>query len=812
MPVKCVPEDIKEENVYDTSKQNAKKPLRAQSDMTSNRIANKPNGLGLAIKQKGLKRMSDIVSLTSNITRLTATLKNDTDKMLLQIDVDKTIIPEKSIRPTEIKSKESNLRIPKLNICIMIVGTEGDVKPFIHMGQRLVKDHGHRVRLATHEKFRDMVRSGGLEFYPLGGDPEILASYSSSNRIIPTSFHEADEKLGIMKEIIFSTFPACTKLDPKINEVMVPAVKEIEKTKFVADAIISNPPTYGHIHVATALSIPLHLFFTMPWTPTVEFCHPMASTLTGSPIENKLSYHAMNNLTWIGLRPIVNDFRKNVLHLDTIEIGENGGAMLDTNEIPFAYTWSPTLVPKPNDWDEHCDVVGFFHSKGDPNAKKPRWAKDRAKIESFLNAGEPPIFFGFGSCTLSKTTIKVNILDADTKKYPNGKEKIVHFGDAVRNITNYSSVVPEDLHLMDQESRDNVEKVRKEEANGTDFFFNLTNYIIAAIQKTGKRAIIQRGWGGLGYDKNGNKVELPDSIICIGKEAHTWLFERVAAVVHHGGAGTCAAGLLAGCPTMVASFCLDQPFWGAAIDKHRYGAPTKPVREVTDVHLIDAIDNYFYNDEIIQNCKQAAIDMGKEDGVSDGIKSFHKHLRRYFKDNKQFGIGRPQNPFLGLWQALLIGSSLIFYVIFQIIFLPFLVVAAMSEKIAEGFRFGEFVQDEKTYDEIEGIIDGLKEGFKSLWYAIRSGVMFDSERGTLATVCGIVTKPIAGVIDLFGKLIEGMLRTCRAKKGRYEGQSHFTEMKQANVKQKFDKISDTQIINELHGSTDGSKLEPIKEE
>lgn len=53
----------------------------------------------------------------------------------------------------------------------------GDVQPFIALGVAL-KRYGHRVRLATHDTFADFVRSSGLEFYPIGGDPEDLMAVS----------------------------------------------------------------------------------------------------------------------------------------------------------------------------------------------------------------------------------------------------------------------------------------------------------------------------------------------------------------------------------------------------------------------------------------------------------------------------------------------------------------------------------------------------------------------------------------------------------------------------------------------------------
>lgn len=43
---------------------------------------------------------------------------------------------------------------------------------------------------------------------------------------------------------------------------------------FVADAIIADPPSFAHVHCAQALSIPVHLMFTVPWTSTMAFPHP----------------------------------------------------------------------------------------------------------------------------------------------------------------------------------------------------------------------------------------------------------------------------------------------------------------------------------------------------------------------------------------------------------------------------------------------------------------------------------------------------------------------------------------------------------
>lgn len=61
---------------------------------------------------------------------------------------------------------------------MQVVGSRGDVQPFIALGTAL-QQYGHRVRLATHDVFADFVRKSGLEFYPIGGDPEELMSVST---------------------------------------------------------------------------------------------------------------------------------------------------------------------------------------------------------------------------------------------------------------------------------------------------------------------------------------------------------------------------------------------------------------------------------------------------------------------------------------------------------------------------------------------------------------------------------------------------------------------------------------------------------
>jgi len=71
------------------------------------------------------------------------------------------------------------VKCPRLNIVILVVGSRGDVQPFVAYGTAL-RRYGHRVRLATHNTFAGFVRQSGLEFYPIGGDPADLMSVSET--------------------------------------------------------------------------------------------------------------------------------------------------------------------------------------------------------------------------------------------------------------------------------------------------------------------------------------------------------------------------------------------------------------------------------------------------------------------------------------------------------------------------------------------------------------------------------------------------------------------------------------------------------
>lgn len=184
----------------------------------------------------------------------------------------------------------------RLNIVIQIVGSRGDVQPFIALGNAL-QSHGHRVRIATHNVFEDFVKESFLEFFPIGGDPAQLMAYMVKNpglipQIKTLRDGEIKKKQVMVAEMLAGCWRSCIEDDPVTQE------------PFVADAIIANPPSFAHIHCAQALGIPVHLMFTMPWSSTKAFPHPLANLQNGSMetpgTANWVSYGVVEWLTWQG--------------------------------------------------------------------------------------------------------------------------------------------------------------------------------------------------------------------------------------------------------------------------------------------------------------------------------------------------------------------------------------------------------------------------------------------------------------------------------------------------------------------------------
>jgi hypothetical protein len=169
---------------------------------------------------------------------------------------------------------------PPLNVVIHVVGSRGDVQPFVALGKILKETYNHRVRLATHPTFKDFVTENGLEFFNIGGDPAELMAFMVKNPGLMPGFDtlrsgDIGKRRKGIAEIIKGCWRSCIETGDGFGiESTKQTVEEwmgcdddsvspeTVHRPFVADAIIANPPSFAHIHCAEKIGVPLHMMFT----------------------------------------------------------------------------------------------------------------------------------------------------------------------------------------------------------------------------------------------------------------------------------------------------------------------------------------------------------------------------------------------------------------------------------------------------------------------------------------------------------------------------------------------------------------------
>jgi UDP:flavonoid glycosyltransferase YjiC (YdhE family) len=148
----------------------------------------------------------------------------------------------------------------------------------------------------------------------------------------------------------------------------------------------------------------------------------------------------------------------------------------------------------------------------------------------------------------------------------------------------------------------------------------LTETILDAVKRSGgRRFILAKGWGGLETHLTGD-----EQVFVIDEMPHDWLFPKMEAVVHHGGAGTTAAAMRAGVPSVVVPFSGDQPFWGQRVRMSGTGPAPIPHTRLNAVRLATAIRTAASDDSIRERAQAIGERIRAEDGISRAIEAFER--------------------------------------------------------------------------------------------------------------------------------------------------------------------------------------------
>jgi sterol 3beta-glucosyltransferase len=149
----------------------------------------------------------------------------------------------------------------------------------------------------------------------------------------------------------------------------------------------------------------------------------------------------------------------------------------------------------------------------------------------------------------------------------------------------------------------------------------LTEIVVRALRRAGRRGILISSFGGF------SNTDLPEDLFKVEEVHHDWLFPRVAAAVHHGGAGTTGASLRAGAPTIIVPFFADQSFWGARAAGLGVGPRPIPRTKLSVERLAEAILRTATDSEMMKRARLLGEKIRAEDGVKQAVEAFHHHVR-----------------------------------------------------------------------------------------------------------------------------------------------------------------------------------------
>ncbi|KAF8456454.1 hypothetical protein BDZ91DRAFT_852617 [Kalaharituber pfeilii] len=525
---------------------------------------------------------------------------------------------------------------PKLNIVIMVIGSRGDIQPFMRLAKVLVGDWGHRVRIATHPEFKEFVeeefrgleeeiereekeetgteprgsesegcvqvdkesqggkkqriKGGKGEFFSVGGSPQELMAFMVKNPGLLPSLEtiKAGEiaRRREQMEVMFEGFwRACVEpsryllggiqAEQNMHGKREKGVKDGKKHER-KDAKKREKGKQGPFLERSSDCTPFVADAIIANPPS--FAHIHCAERLGIPLHLMFTFPYTPTATMP--HPLANVSQSNV-------------------EAAYTNLISYTMVEMTT-WQGLGDLINRFRKK---------------------TLGLEPISTLWAPGLLARLKVPTTYLWS-----PSLIPKPADWGPHI-DISGFVFLDKADGFKPPSEL---VEFMEKEPENPPVYIGfgsivvddpdSLTQLIFDAVNETGVRALVAKGWGGLGGEES-----TPKEVYMLDNTPHDWLFPKCRAVVHHGGAGTTAIGLKCGKPTFIVTFFGDQPFWGTMVN-HAGAGDWCPFKELTKEKLVEGIKTIIAP-ETADRAKNLAEKIEKEgDGARNAVMSFYRGL------------------------------------------------------------------------------------------------------------------------------------------------------------------------------------------
>jgi sterol 3beta-glucosyltransferase len=452
-----------------------------------------------------------------------------------------------------------------MRIVLIAFGSRGDVQPHLALGAGL-RRAGHSVRVITHRLFEPLALQLGLDFAPVSIDPRGIVEGE-----------QGQDWLGSGTNAIQFLRRFTHIAGPLIERTL----RECWQASQDANLLIFSPLGIGTVSSITEkLAIPYWIGAGQPLTPTSAFAIPFFPPAPGwlpgpgRALYHRSTYLVSGRLFWQLLRPSINNARRDILNLPPLPANWLTRQMRQ-QLLPMLYYYSPSILPAPPDWNERNHVTGYWHledlSTGQSTDSPGTW-QPPADLLAFLASGPPPLYIGFGS----------------------------------------------------MRPRDPA---------------RLTTIIQQALSQTDHRAILATGWGGIQRNQAENptpgqsnlshqSTNLSNAIYTLDYVPHDWLFPRLSAVIHHGGAGTTAATIRHGLPAVILPFFGDQPFWSRHYTSLGVIPPPIPIKNVTADRLVHAIEQATGDKAMRERMKALSEKVREENGVQRAVEVITNDAQR----------------------------------------------------------------------------------------------------------------------------------------------------------------------------------------
>jgi UDP:flavonoid glycosyltransferase YjiC (YdhE family) len=422
-----------------------------------------------------------------------------------------------------------------MHIVIFSLGSRGDVQPYLALALGL-QQAGHRVTLVAPHSFAERIQSYGVGAHPARFDvqelmrrPEVRATLQGRNPVRQFRFMRDVMQNGAQQ-----------------------AMDDFWQAAQTADLVVQTGTGNGGVEAATQRGIPLVIASVLPFPPTrafPSFFLPLRASLGGG--YNRLTHTLMHRVLWAGLGgPATNRWRASRLGLPPWRSYTAMFAAARRLGTPWLFGYSPSVLPKPPDWEDYHHVTGYWRLDPPPGWQPP------ADFVRFLESGPPPVYVGFGSLS-----------EADPERS--------------------------------------------------------TRLVLRALELSGQRGVLLTGWGGLA-----RLAESPN-LFYVDDVPHAWLFPRLGAVVHHGGAGTTGAGLRAGVPSIVTPFAGDQLAWADRVARLGVGPRAGPLKSLTAEKLAQAIQTAVTDQALRARAAALGEKIRAEDGVARAVEIIERHAAQF---------------------------------------------------------------------------------------------------------------------------------------------------------------------------------------